>query len=144
MNNYMKLEFLSLSQNESFARSVAAAFAIQLNPKLEELADIRTAVSEAVTNAIVHAYAGRGGIVTMQCMMEGNLLTFIVEDKGCGIDDVELAMQPFYTSSDSGERSGMGFAVMKAFMDSLEVKSTPRIGTTVIMRKYISKKEDDG
>ncbi len=143
MNNYMKLEFLSLSQNESLARSVAAAFAIQLNPNLEELADIRTAISEAVTNAIVHGYAAHSGIVTMQCKIEENVLTFIVEDAGCGIDDVELAMQPFYTSSDSIERSGMGFAVMKAFMDSLEVKSTLGVGTTVIMCKCISQKTEE-
>lgn len=143
MNNYMKLEFLSLSQNESLARSVAAAFAIQLNPNLEELADIRTAISEAVTNAIVHGYAARCGIVTMQCKIEENLLTFIVEDAGCGIDDVELAMQPFYTSSDSVERSGMGFAVMRAFMDSLSVTSKPGVGTTVTMCKRISQKEEE-
>ncbi len=143
MNNYMKLAFLSLSQNESLARSVAAAFAIQLNPNLEELADIRTAISEAVTNAIVHGYAAHSGIVTMQCKIEENVLTFIVEDAGCGIDDVELAMQPFYTSSDSIERSGMGFAVMKAFMDSLEVKSTLGVGTTVIMCKCISQKTEE-
>ncbi len=135
--NEMHLSFTGLSQNESFARMAVAAFATQLNPTIEELTDIRTAVSEAVTNAIVHGYENRGGIVYMDCYIKDRMFEVIVRDEGRGIEDVALAMQPFYTSMPNLERSGMGFSVMQAFMDSLHVSSSPGKGTTVSMKKLI-------
>lgn len=134
--NHMELRFCSISQNEALARTVAAAFATQLNPTIEELTDIRTAVSEAVTNAIIHGYDNRSDqIVFMDCRLEGNLITICVRDKGKGIEDVELARQPFYTTQPDMERSGMGFSVMEAFMDQVKVESTPGKGTTVTLQK---------
>ena len=134
----MEVRFLSLSGNEGFARAAAAAFAAQMNPAIEELSDIRTAVSEAVTNAIIHGYnQDRDRVVTMQMEIEGDVLTVIVRDDGCGIGDVELARKPFYTSKPELERSGMGFSVMEAFMDSVEVDSTVGKGTVITMRKRI-------
>lgn len=135
--NEMHLSFSGLSQNESFARMAVAAFATQLNPTIEELTDIRTAVSEAVTNAIVHGYESRGGTVYMDCYIKDRMFEVIVRDEGRGIEDVALAMQPFYTSMPNLERSGMGFSVMQAFMDSLHVSSSPGKGTTVSMKKLI-------
>ncbi len=135
--NEMQVRFPSISQNESFARTVAAAFAAQLNPTIEELTDIRTAVSEAVTNAIIHGYRGMRGMVTMECSIEGNTFAVTVRDEGRGIADVPLAMQPFYTSMPNLERSGMGFAVMEAFMDSVAVESELGRGTAVTMKKEI-------
>lgn len=143
MNNRIKLELVSLSQNESLARAVAAAFITPLDPTLEDLADVRTAVSEAITNAIIHGYRNAFGIITMLLELDDNLLTVSIEDKGCGIEDIELAKTPFFTSGSGGERSGMGFAVMQAFMDSLEVISSPGRGTTVIMKKTIMSSEID-
>lgn len=138
MHNEMEVRFLSLSGNEGFARAAAAAFAAQMNPAIEELSDIRTAVSEAVTNAIIHGYnQDRDRVVTMQMEIEGDVLTVIVRDDGCGIGDVELARKPFYTSKPELERSGMGFSVMEAFMDSVEVDSTVGKGTVITMRKRI-------
>lgn len=138
MHNEMEVRFLSLSGNEGFARAAAAAFAAQMNPGIEELSDIRTAVSEAVTNAIIHGYdQDRERIVTMQMEIEEDDLTVIVKDDGCGIRDIELARKPFYTSKPELERSGMGFSVMEAFMDSVAVESAPGHGTTVAMRKHI-------
>ncbi len=139
MQNHMKLSFDSLSQNESFARTVAAAFFTQLNPTIEELTDVRTAVSEAVTNAIIHGYASKPGVIEMECRICGGELTVSISDTGRGIADVELARQPFYTSVPELERSGMGFAVMEAFMDSVDVASRPGEGTCVTMRKIIRK-----
>lgn len=136
--NEMHVSFLGLSQNESFARMAVAAFATQLNPTIEELTDIRTAVSEAVTNAIVHGYENRAGNVYVDCYIRDNAFEVIVRDDGKGIDDISLAMQPFYTSMPNLERSGMGFSVMQAFMDSLHVKSVPGKGTTVSMTKLIA------
>ncbi|WP_027308069.1 anti-sigma F factor [Caloramator sp. ALD01] len=133
--NEMKLEFPSKSVNESFARVVVAAFASQLDPTLEELSDVKTAVSEAVTNAIIHGYEDTEGMVTLRCKIEDNKLTIEVEDNGKGIENVELARQPLYTSRPELERSGMGFTVMETFMDSVEVFSEPGKGTTVIMTK---------
>ena len=135
--NEMHLSFTGLSQNESFARMAVAAFATQLNPTIEELTDIRTAVSEAVTNAIVHGYESRYGTVYMDCYIKDRMFEVIVRDEGKGIEDVALAMQPFYTSMPNLERSGMGFSVMQAFMDSLHVSSSPGKGTTVSMKKLI-------
>lgn len=138
MHNEMEIRFLSISGNEGFARAAAAAFAAQMNPGIEELSDIRTAVSEAVTNAIIHGYdQSMDCIVTMQMEIEGDELTILIRDDGCGIDDVELARKPFYTSKPELERSGMGFSVMEAFMDSVDVQSVVGKGTTVTMRKHI-------
>ncbi|MCE5236480.1 MAG: anti-sigma F factor [Clostridiaceae bacterium] len=136
--NEMHVSFLGLSQNESFARMAVAAFATQLNPTIEELTDIRTAVSEAVTNAIVHGYENRAGNVHVDCYIRGNTFEVVVRDEGKGIEDISLAMQPFYTSMPNLERSGMGFSVMQAFMDSLHVNSAPGKGTTVSMTKLIA------
>ena len=140
MHNRMELTFLSQAQNEAFARVTIAAFAVQLNPTLPEMADIKTAVSEAVTNAIVHGYAGReDGVVRMTAeFSERRLLTVTISDEGCGIRDVEAAMQPFYSTGDETERSGMGFCVMQTFMDAVEVTSAVGEGTTVILRTYIA------
>ena len=121
--NYMKLEFSSKSTNESFARVVVAAFASQLDPTIEEISDIKTAVSEAVTNAVIHGYENGEGMVTIEAIIEENEIKIIVEDSGKGIDDLKIAMEPFYTSKPELERSGMGFTVMETFMNSLEVIS---------------------
>ena len=140
--NHMRLFFPALSQNEAFARTAAAAFAAQLDPTIEELTDIRTAVSEAVTNAIIHGYGGRGGEVEMECETEGDSFTVRIRDRGRGIDDVPRAMQPFFTSAPELERSGMGFSVMQAFMDDVRVTSAPGEGTSVEMKKRISDRDD--
>ena len=143
-SNEMSITFPALSKNEAFARSVAAAFAVQLDPTIEELTDVRTAVSEAVTNAIIHGYSSRGGTVRMDCYTDGDMITIIVTDYGKGIADIEKAMQPFFTSAPDLERSGMGFCVMQAFMDSVEVASEPGKGTAVKMKKRISSVRADG
>lgn len=135
--NAMSLEFDSKSENESFARIVVAAFAAQLNPTIEEIADIKTAVSEAVTNSIIHGYDGREGKIVLTCAIEGSKITVSVMDKGKGIEDIKQAMEPLYTTKPEMERSGMGFAFMEAFMDNLEVISAPEEGTTVTMTKTI-------
>ena len=139
-DNYVTMEFLSRSSNESFARMAAAGFAAQLDPTLDELGDIKTAVSEAVTNAIVHAYPEKlGKIVIKMRILEGQILELVVRDWGCGIPDVDRARQPLYTTGGE-ERSGMGFTIMESFTDRLQVKSVPDKGTTVIMRKRISRR----
>ena len=135
MENYMKLEFLSKSSNESFARVVVAAFAAQLDPTLEELSDIKTAVSEAVTNAIIHGYEYREGTIIIESRIVDDEIEIIVEDKGMGIGDIVKAKEPFYTSKPDLERSGMGFTVMETFMDSLEVESKKGQGTKIRMKK---------
>ena len=137
--NEMHLSFPSLSANESFARSVAAAFCAQLNPTIEELSDIRTSVSEAVTNAIIHGYGNGPGTVEMTCRIEDAKLTITVTDRGCGIADIERARQPFFTSRPELERSGMGFTVMEAFMDEVNVESTVGGGTSVTLIKTIGR-----
>ena len=137
MNNCMKLEFLGLSENESFARAAVSAFVSQLNPTLDELDDIKTAVSEAVTNAIVHAYPDSIGTVHIKCTLCEESITISVSDTGLGIDNVDLARTPLYTSVSGGERSGLGFTVMETFMDSIEVFSTPGRGTVVTMYKKV-------
>ena len=139
--NEMKLEFDSRPCNESFARVSVAAFMTQLNPTLEEVADVKTALSEAVTNAIVHGYENRVKKIYIECRMEGQELQVKVTDYGVGIENVELAMQPLYTTKPDEERSGMGFAFMEAFMDELSVESEPGKGTTVCMRKRIGRFE---
>ncbi|NLM74952.1 MAG: anti-sigma F factor [Clostridiaceae bacterium] len=135
--NKMKIEFWSISANESFARVVAASFAAQLNPSINILADIRTAVSEAVTNAILHGYPDEQGIVQMECTLYPEHIEIVIQDFGKGIDDIEKARIPLYTSRPELERSGMGFTVMETFMDSLEVQSEPNKGTKVIMTKRL-------
>ncbi len=135
--NEMKLEFMSKSNNEAFGRVVAAAFASQLDPTVEELADIKTAVSEAVTNAIIHGYENGPGIVIMVCRLYDTGIEIVIADEGKGIVDVELARQPLYTSKPDLERSGMGFTVMESFMDSVDIVSEPDKGTTVTMFKNI-------
>lgn len=135
IQNSMRLEFPSKSQNESFARVVVASFAAQLDPTIEELSDVKTAVSEAVTNAIIHGYEDRIGTVIVECKIEGNRLEIIVEDKGVGIEDINKAMEPFYTSKPELERSGMGFTVMETFMDELELYSEVGKGTKIKMVK---------
>lgn len=137
--NRMKLEFLNRSENESFARVAVAAFVAPLDPTVEELTEIKTAVSEAVSNAIIHAYKeDEDGLVTLECFVEeGGKVTIIVSDKGVGIEDVNLAREPLYTSRPSEERSGMGFTVMESFMDKLEVESAPGEGTRVTMIKNL-------
>ena len=136
--NYIKMEFPARSVNEGFARTAAAAFAAQLDPTLEELGDIRTAVSEAVTNAIVHAYPDTIGTVTLRLrILDDRILEITVRDRGCGIPDVEQAMEPLFTTGGE-ERSGMGFSIMGAFMDGLRVRSAPGRGTTVTMSKRIA------
>jgi stage II sporulation protein AB (anti-sigma F factor) len=134
-DNMMKIEFLSKSENESFARVAVAAFASQLDPTIDEITDVKTAVSEAVTNSIIHGYGKEEGIVKIQAFIQGNELTVIVSDEGVGIDNVELAMQPLYTSRPDLERSGMGFTVMESFMDNLKVQSEKGKGTEIIMKK---------
>ena len=139
-DNYMILEFLSRSSNEGFARVAAAGFASQLDPTLDELGDVKTAVSEAVTNAIVHAYPEKlGKIVIKMRILESGTLTITVRDWGCGIENVEQARKPLYTTG-GAERSGMGFTIMESFMDGIKVRSQPGKGTTVTMRKRISRR----
>ena len=140
MYNQMELTFCAKPKNEAFARVAIAAFAVQLNPTLPEMADLKTAVSEAVTNAIVHGYAGNEDGMVRLCARYGaeRMLTVSIHDDGCGIRDVTTAMQPFYSTGDGAERSGMGFCVMQTFMDAVEVESVVGQGTTVIMRKYIN------
>ncbi len=137
MKNKIKLIMDARSINEGFARAAAAAFAARLDPTLEELADIKTAISEAVTNAIIHGYEGREGRVCLEMEAAGRLLTFTIRDRGRGIADVEKAMRPLYTSKPHLERSGMGFTVMESFMDSLSVISKVDEGTRVTMTKRI-------
>lgn len=137
--NRMKLEFDSRSANESFARVAVAAFLSQLNPTLEEVADVKTALSEAVTNCVVHAYEGKVEKILVECMIKGQELTILVEDRGCGIADVHQAMEPLFTTKPDSERCGMGFAFMEAFMDSLEVESSLGKGTRVTMKKKIGR-----
>lgn len=136
-DNSMKLEFLSKSTNESFARVAVASFISQLDPTLEELSDIKTAVSEAVTNAIVHGYEDDLGKITINVYIVGREVTIEIKDKGRGISDIAKAKEPLYTSKPELERSGMGFTIMESFMDKLTVKSICDKGTTVIMKKTV-------
>ena len=133
--NHMKLEFDSKSQNEAFARIVVAAFAAQLDPTIEEIADIKTAVSEAVTNAIIHGYENQMGVVTVICSISNKELEIVVQDNGRGIEDIQQAMEPLYTSKPELERSGMGFTVMETFMDRIDVYSELGKGTSIRMVK---------
>ena len=139
--NYMIMEFPSKSCNEAFARSAVACFAAQLDPTLEELGDIRTAVSEAVTNCIVHAYPDGLGTISLRCrMLKDNVLDIVIKDKGVGIPDIDQARRPAYTTGGS-ERSGMGFTIMESFMTELDITSTAGKGTTVHMRRKLQRRK---
>ncbi len=135
--NEMIVEFKSVAMNESFARMVVAAFIASTNPTLEEVSDVKTAVSEAVTNSIIHGYGGGDGRITIQAIVEGKKVYIEIRDEGCGIPDVKKAMEPMYTTKPKEDRSGMGFSFMEAFMDGLEVQSTVGLGTVVKMWKEI-------
>ncbi len=138
--NEMSVSFLSCSANEAFGRAAVAAFIAQLDPTIDELSDIKTAVSEAVTNCIVHAYRNTIGVVYITCKFYDNGKIIIkIRDKGCGIEDIEQAMQPLFTTA-GGERAGLGFAVMESFMDRLRVTSKPGRGTCVTMHKTIERR----
>lgn len=137
MKNWMQLEFSAVSENEQLARIAVASFITPLDPTLEEMADVKTAVSEAVTNAIIHGYEEKPGMVYIRCKLEGDLLEVEIEDKGKGIEDIEQAMEPMFTTKPERDRSGMGFSFMEAFMDELEVTSIPGEGTTVFMKKKL-------
>ena len=141
MRDKMKLEFSAKSVNEAFARVTVAAFVSKLDPTLEELSEIKTALSEAVTNSVIHGYRGLEGMIYIECEIEGRLVEITVCDKGVGIDDVEKAREPLFTTNTDGERSGMGFTVKETFMDSVEVNSVSNVGTKVIMRKLLSDRE---
>ncbi|MDD6189937.1 MAG: anti-sigma F factor [Clostridiales bacterium] len=138
-NDYIKVSFPSLSCNEGFARSCAACFAARLDPTLDELSDIKTAVSEAVTNCIVHAYPGEIGMIHMKCRILGDkTIEISLRDSGVGIADVQKAREPLFTTGDPGERAGMGFSIMESFMDKIKVRSKPDKGTTVVMSKTLN------
>ena len=136
MKNSMEIKFKAIAENEAFARNVVASFILPLNPSLSELEDIKTAINEAVTNVIVHAYPDKSGYITMKITTQENTITINISDNGVGIKDIERALTPFYTSKPNEERSGMGFTVMESFMDKLEVRSNKE-GVTVCMIKEI-------
>lgn len=136
MKNSVEVKFKAVPENEAFARNVVASFILPLNPSINELEDIKTAVNEAVTNVIVHAYPNKSGYVTMKITTEDNIIQINISDNGVGIQDIERALTPFYTSKPNEERSGMGFTVMESFMDKLEVKNNKE-GVTVCMTKEI-------
>lgn len=139
--NHMTLEFPSRSANEAFARSAVACFAAQLDPTLEELGDIRTAVSEAVTNCIVHAYPNELGMITIRCrILKGNTLDVVIKDKGVGIENIDQARRPMFTTGGT-DRSGMGFTIMESFMTTFDIVSTPGKGTTVHMRRKLQRRK---
>ena len=140
--NEMKLEFISKSSNEAFARVAVAAFAAQLDPTIEELADIKTAVSEAVTNSIIHGYEDKQGIIKIVCKLKENEIIIEISDTGKGIEDIEVAKEPLYTTKPNLERSGMGFTIMESFMDSMKIESIVGLGTKVTMSKKIKEKEE--
>ncbi len=137
--NEMKLKFIAKSQNEAFARITVAAFVSQLNPLVEEISDIKTAVSEAVTNAIIHGYDGTNGMIELFCGLEENSIYIEITDKGCGIENIEQARQPLYTSKPNMERSGMGFTVIETFMDEVSIQSEIGKGSTIRMKKYLER-----
>lgn len=143
IDNEMNLEFISKSSNESFARITIAAFAAQLDPTIEELADIKTVVSEAVTNCIIHAYENRIGIVKMSAKLKENEVIIEISDHGKGIENIEMAKEPLYTTKPNLERSGMGFTIMESFMDNVEIESVVGLGTKITMSKKIKKEDEE-
>lgn len=138
-DNEMNLEFISKSSNEAFARIAVAAFASGLDPTIEEIADIKTAVSEAVTNSIIHGYEDSHGMIKIHCMIQNNSIIIEISDNGKGIEDINTAKEPLYTSKPNLERSGMGFTIMESFMDELNIESVLNLGTKVTMKKIIKK-----
>ena len=143
VDNEMKLEFISKASNESFARITVAAFAAQLDPSIEELADIKTAVSEAVTNCIIHAYENRLGVVRLSARLKEDEIIIEISDHGRGIENIEMAKEPLYTTKPNLERSGMGFTIMESFMDDVKIESVVKLGTKVTMSKKIKKIEEN-
>ena len=141
-DNEMKLEFISKSSNEAFARIAVAAFASQLDPTIEELADIKTAVSEAVTNCIIHGYDNKQGIIKITAKLKENKIKIEISDKGKGIENIDVAKEPLYTTKPNLERSGMGFTIMESFMDKVEIESIVGLGTKITMSKVIKPKEE--
>ena len=139
--NEMKLQFLSKSSNEAFARISVAAFASQLDPTIEELADIKTAVSEAVTNCIIHGYEDKEGLINIFCKLSKDTIYVEIADSGKGIENIEIAKEPLYTSKPDLERSGMGFTIMESFMEDVKIESILGLGTKVTMKKTIKSKE---
>lgn len=144
--NEMKISFSARSENEAFARACVSSFVSQLDPYVGELAELKTAVSEAVTNAVVHGYRGvRGGVIYMHIKLFADRRVYIkIRDKGCGIEDIALAMQPLYTTAPEEERAGLGFAVMESFTDRLRVKSSPGRGTALVMEKTLQERTENG
>lgn len=142
-DNEIRLELISKSCNEAFARIAVAAFASQLDPTIEEIADIKTAVSEAVTNCIIHGYEDTIGIIKLHCMIKDNNLIIEISDNGVGIEDINAAKTPLYTSKPNLERSGMGFTIMQSFMDELSVESVVNLGTKITMKKTIKQSLKD-
>lgn len=142
MKNQIEATFPSLPENEGLARMIISAFMIQADPAFSIISEVRTAVSEAVTNAVVHAYGGRAGKVYLRAFLDGDLLEIEVEDTGCGIADIRQAMTPFYTSQPEKERSGMGFSLMQSFMDRVTVQSMPGCGTCVRLSKRLTSAEE--
>lgn len=143
-NNFMELTFPSRSINEGLARTCVASFCLQLNPSVDQLTDIKTAVSEAVTNCVVHAYGRTGGLVKLRCEIDGDTVTIVVRDEGVGIKDIARAREPFFTTKPGEERSGMGFSVMEAFMDNVSVESNVGHGLRVTMTKRIQQQKQVG
>lgn len=143
-NNFMEITFPAKSVNEGLARTCVASFCLPLNPSVDELTDIKTAVSEAVTNCVVHAYGKMGGLVNLRCELDGDEVVIVVRDNGVGIKDIAKAREPFFTTAKSEERSGMGFSVMEAFMDELNVESNDGRGLKVTMRKHINRAQEVG
>ena len=141
-DNEMKLEFIGKSKNEAFARIAIAAFASQLDPTIEELADIKTAVSEAVTNCIIHGYEDKQGIVTISSKLKENKIIIEISDSGKGIENIDMAKEPLYTTKPNLERSGMGFTIMESFMDEIQIESILGLGTKITMVKDIKPKEE--
>ena len=142
-DNEMTLELMSKSNNEAFARITVAAFASSLDPTIEEIADIKTAVSEAVTNCIIHGYEDFTGIIKIHSVIQDNSIIIEISDRGKGIEDIETAKEPLYTSKPNLERSGMGFTIMQSFMDELEVESVLNLGTKVTMKKVIKSRDKE-
>ena len=143
VDNEMKLEFISKASNESFARITVAAFAAQLDPSIEEISDIKTAVSEAVTNCIIHAYENRLGVVRLSARLKEDEIIIEISDHGRGIENIEMAKEPLYTTKPNLERSGMGFTIMESFMDDVKIESVVNLGTKVTMSKKIKKIEEN-
>ena len=143
VENEMNLEFISKSSNESFARITIAAFAAQLDPTIEELADIKTAVSEAVTNCIIHGYENRMGIIKVSANLFENEIEIEISDHGKGIENIEMAKEPLYTTKPNLERSGMGFTIMESFMDTVKIESVVGLGTKITMNKKIKKSTEN-